>query len=83
MSFILEAVGHIIRRNMEDPKDREEYWDAHIDNVDSKRKKVKEAINQPVKPFGFWNSAPANAKYNTNLDPGINTLPGRAKTIDD
>lgn len=40
MSFILEAVGHIIRRNMEDPKDREKYWDAHIDNVESKRKKV-------------------------------------------
>lgn len=40
MSFIFEAVGHVIRRNMEDPKQREEYWNAHIDDVDRKRKSV-------------------------------------------
>lgn len=36
-----------------------------------------------MKPFGFWNSDTANAKYRTNLDPGINTLVGRAKNFDD
>ncbi len=34
------------------------------------------AVDQPAKPFGFWNSDANNAKYRTNLDPGINSLPG-------
>ena len=29
-----------------------------------------------MKPFGFWNSDSTNAKYRTNLDPGVNSLPG-------
>lgn len=40
------------------------------------------AIDQPAKPYGFWNSDSSNAKYRTNLDPGINSLPGRACTVD-
>lgn len=36
------------------------------------------AVDQPAKPFGFWNSDANNAKYRTNLDPGINSLPGRS-----
>lgn len=35
------------------------------------------AVDQPAKAFGFWNSDANNAKYRTNLDPGINSLPGK------
>lgn len=40
MSFIFEAVSHLIRANMEDPKERKAYWDAHIDRVDAVRKNM-------------------------------------------
>ena len=33
----------------------------------------------PTKPWGFWRSEKNNAKYETNLDPSISRMPGRAK----
>jgi hypothetical protein len=36
-----------------------------------------------VRPYGFWTSDKANARYNTNLDPGVSSLPGRARAQDE
>ena len=43
----------------------------------------KAAIDQPVRPFGFWTSDKANARYHTNLDPGVSSLPGRSRAQDE
>jgi hypothetical protein len=40
MSFIFEAVGHIIKKNMEDPKEREKNLIEHVERVDAGRKRV-------------------------------------------
>lgn len=39
MSFILEAVGHMIRNRMETPKDRDAWWNEHIDKIETRRKR--------------------------------------------
>lgn len=33
----------------------------------------------PTKPWGFWRNDKNNAKYETNVDPAISRMPGRAK----
>ncbi|CAK0773761.1 hypothetical protein CVIRNUC_004099 [Coccomyxa viridis] len=68
---------------MQDPKERDRWWNEHMEKTELTRKRWLAAIDQPMKPFGFWNSDSTNAKYRTNLDPGVNSLPGRAKTLDD
>ena len=40
MSFIFEVVGHFIKSNMEDPKERRQWWTTHIERVDAGRKRV-------------------------------------------
>lgn len=37
----------------------------------------KQEWAQPTKPYGFWTSDAANAKYNFNKEPGHMSLPGR------
>lgn len=33
----------------------------------------------PTKPWGFWRAEKNNAKWETNVDPSINKMPGRSK----
>ena len=49
MSFILEAFGAIIRQNMEDPKERDAFWDARLRSV----KASAELAYAPVVPSPF------------------------------
>jgi hypothetical protein len=39
MSFILEAVGHIIRNRMQNPKERDQWWNEHIEKTEETRKR--------------------------------------------
>ena len=39
MSFIMEAVGHVIRNRMQDPKDRDRWWNEHMEKTELTRKR--------------------------------------------
>ena len=56
MSFIMEAVGHIIRNRMQDPKDRDRWWNEHMEKTELTRKR-------------WWSSSLSHAK-NTRLMHG-------------
>ncbi len=39
MGFFLEAVGHMIRNRMQNPKERDQWWNEHIEKTETTRKR--------------------------------------------
>jgi len=79
--FIHDFVRDWIIDNMEDPVKRTQQSNAYLLDVKHKAENLKKSWAQPTKSYGFWTSSASNVKYNTNLDPGINKLPGRQQSI--
>lgn len=80
--FIHEFLRETIRSGMEDPQERDRRFHEHIRRLAEAARLRRAEFASPTKPFGFWNSPENNAKYELNLDPGVNKLPGRAKQLD-
>ena len=63
MAFLLEFTEHLIRRSMEDPKERDEKSRSHLYELKDKSEKLKATWAQPVKPYGFWTQEAHHQKY--------------------
>ncbi|GAQ87609.1 hypothetical protein KFL_003640110 [Klebsormidium nitens] len=67
MAFILEYSEHMIRRWMEDPKERDEKSRQHLYEMRDRCEKLKATWAQPVKPYGFWTTEAHHQKYYADL----------------
>ncbi|KAJ7564609.1 hypothetical protein O6H91_02G025400 [Diphasiastrum complanatum] len=81
MAFILEFAEHWIRRSMEDPEERDMKFRKHLQDTAEKCERNKRMWQQPVKPFGYWNTDKHNHKF--LMDIKLTHLPGRTDPYDD
>ncbi|KAK9809007.1 hypothetical protein WJX72_007840 [[Myrmecia] bisecta] len=65
--FIHEFLRGFIRANMEDNKERRASFRKHVTETKALSDKIKANWVQPTKPYGFWQSGPANVKYTSHL----------------
>jgi len=82
MAFITEYLQHTIKSHMEDPEERRKKWEDHVRKLERNSERKKEEWKQPTKPWGFWNSERANAKFTENSQPAVKALYGRHTQLD-
>lgn len=80
--WIHDFVRDLIQDHMEDPKARDRIWHRHIRERFAAAEKFKADMNQPTRPWGFWQSDIANARYFFDSDPAVGKLPGRLQPMD-
>lgn len=61
--------------------ERESKREKHVQQLWKAAASKREEWAQPTKPYGFWTSDSANAKYNFNKEPGHMSLPGRGSPL--
>eukprot|EP00210_Caulerpa_lentillifera_P002438 g2336.t1 len=77
MSFVLEFIGDIIAKCMEDPEYNKKCWDEHILAVEKLANKRLETWQSPTYAWGFWRNKVQNAIYEQKMHPAYKQYPGR------
>eukprot|EP01018_Ginkgo_biloba_P026258 Gb_41192 [translate_table: standard] len=80
MGFIMEFAENLIRRNMEDPKERDRKRREHLYAVKERCKTRTEMTNMPFRPYGFWTFEKHNARLYWDME--ISQAPGRTDPYD-
>lgn len=81
MGFIMEWAEDLIRRNMEDPKERERKRREYLYAVKERCKERLEVTSLPMRPYGFWTFDRQNLHLYWAMQ--ISHRPGRSDPYDE
>ncbi|KAL6776314.1 hypothetical protein ACKKBG_A20635 [Auxenochlorella protothecoides x Auxenochlorella symbiontica] len=78
MGFFTDYLTSVIQRRMEDPKERRDRAEARLRHAKAAADATKRNLGYPTKNWGFWRSDKMSAHYETNANPAVKRMLGRA-----